>query len=72
MYVLIYHGDKPPKLPNFPKGKPDEILWGSAGKQARYLAKLRCLLSKIDEKSAKSWCRSRRKWFVANSVRCLW
>jgi transcriptional regulator with XRE-family HTH domain len=52
MYLLFYDGEKPPKLPNLPMiPRPsDTQLWGSAGKQAGYLAKLRRLLSKTDEK----------------------
>jgi transcriptional regulator with XRE-family HTH domain len=49
MYLLFYDGEEPPKLPKLPIPKPsDENLWGSTGKQARYLAKLRRLLSKTD------------------------
>ena len=41
MYQLFYDGDEPPKLPNLPKRKTDEDLWGSSGKDARFLNKLR-------------------------------
>ena len=45
MYQLFYDGEKPPELPNLPKRKlSDDIAWGSAGKDARYLSKLRRLL----------------------------
>ena len=50
MYQLFYDGDEPPKLPNLPKRKSsDDIAWGSTGKDARYLNKLRRMLSKTDE-----------------------
>jgi transcriptional regulator with XRE-family HTH domain len=50
MYQLFYDGDEPPKLANLPKRKTSgESLWGSTGKDGRYLTKLRRLLSKSDE-----------------------
>ena len=50
MYQLFYDGEEPPKLPNLPKRKSsDDIAWGSAGKNARYLSKLRSLLAKTEE-----------------------
>jgi transcriptional regulator with XRE-family HTH domain len=49
MYQLFYDGEEPPKLPNLPKRKSDETAWGSTGKNARYLSKLRRLLSKSDD-----------------------
>jgi transcriptional regulator with XRE-family HTH domain len=54
LYQLFYDGDEPPKLPNLPKRKSsDDIAWGSSGKDARYLNKLRRLLSKSDEADRK-------------------
>ena len=54
MYQLFYDGDEPPQLPNLPKRKSsDDIAWGSAGKDARYLNKLRRLLSKTEEEDRK-------------------
>src|SRR5260370_11598575 len=42
MYRLFYDGDKPPELPNLLKRKSsDEIAWGSSGKDAKYVSKLR-------------------------------
>src|ERR1700727_1290055 len=50
MYQLFYDGEEAPKLPNLPKRKSaDDIAWGSPGKQAAYLHKLRKCLSKADE-----------------------
>ncbi len=54
MYQLFYEGEEPPKLPNLPKRKSsDEIAWGSSGKDARYLSKLRRLLAKSAEEDRK-------------------
>src|SRR3989475_12956340 len=54
MYQLFYDGEEPPKLPNLPKRKSsDEIAWGSSGKDARYLSKLRRGLSKANEQDRK-------------------
>jgi len=54
MYQLFYDGDEPPKLPNLPKRKSsDNFAWGSTGKDARYLSKLRRVLSKTDEEHRK-------------------
>ena len=48
LYQLFYDGEEPPKLPHLPKRKSaGEIAWGSAGKDARLLAKLRRLLGKM-------------------------
>src|SRR5437016_95573 len=50
MYQLFYDGEEPPQLPNLPKRKSsDDIAWGSVGKEARFLNKLRRLLSKAEE-----------------------
>src|SRR6266481_8700442 len=54
MYRLFYDGEEPPKLPNLPKRKStDDIAWGSSGKDARYLSKLRRLLAKTEEGNRK-------------------
>ena len=50
LYQLFYEGEEPPKLPNLLKRTPsEENAWGSRGKDARYLSKLRRLLAKADE-----------------------
>ena len=50
LYQLFYEGEEPPQLPNLLKRKSsDDIAWGSAGKDARYLHKLRRLLGKTEE-----------------------
>jgi transcriptional regulator with XRE-family HTH domain len=54
LYQLFYDGEEPPQLPNLLKRKSsDENAWGSSGKDARYLGKLRRLLAKSDENDRK-------------------
>jgi len=54
LYQLFYDGDQPPELPNLLKRKSsDEIAWGSVGKEARYLGKLRRVLGKANEQDRK-------------------
>ena len=54
MYQLFYDGEEPPKLPNLPKrNSSDDIAWGSSGKDARYLGKLRRLLAKTEDEDRK-------------------
>jgi transcriptional regulator with XRE-family HTH domain len=54
LYQLFYDGEEPPKLPNLLKGKSsDETCWGSSGKDARFLSKLRRLLGKSDDEHRK-------------------
>ena len=50
MYQLFYDGEEPPKLANLPKLKSsDENAWGTSGRDARFLSKLRRLLGKANE-----------------------
>lgn len=50
LYQLFYDGEEPPKVPNLLKRKTsDDTAWGSTGKEARYLNKLRHLLAKTEE-----------------------
>jgi transcriptional regulator with XRE-family HTH domain len=54
LYQLFYEGEGPPVLPNLLKRKSsDETAWGSSGKDARFLSKLRRLLSKTGEQDRK-------------------
>jgi transcriptional regulator with XRE-family HTH domain len=54
LYQLFYEGEEPPKLPNLLKRKTgDDIAFGSSGKQATYLHKLRKCLSKAGEADRK-------------------
>jgi transcriptional regulator with XRE-family HTH domain len=50
MYQLFYDGEAAPKLPNLLKRKsPDDIAWGSAGKDAHMLAKFCRLFGRMQE-----------------------
>ena len=54
LYQLFYEGAEPPVLPNLLKRKSsDETAWGNSGKDARFLNKLRRLLSKTGEEDRK-------------------
>jgi len=55
MYQLFYDGEEPPKVPNLltRKSSVSGDLWGSSGKDARYLNKLRRFLSKTGEEDHK-------------------
>jgi transcriptional regulator with XRE-family HTH domain len=54
IYQLFYDGDEPPKLPSLLNRKSlERDVWGSSGKDARYLKRLRNLLSKSDENNRK-------------------
>ena len=54
LYQVFYDGEEPPKLPNLLKRKTsDDIAYGSSGKQATYLHKLRKCLSKATEPDRK-------------------
>jgi transcriptional regulator with XRE-family HTH domain len=50
LYQLFYDGEEPPQLPNLPKRKSaDDIVWGSTGKEARFLHKLRRLMGRMED-----------------------
>lgn len=50
MYQLFYDGENPPELPSLPKRKTaGDIAWGSTGKDARWLTKLRRLIARTEE-----------------------
>jgi len=54
LYQLFYEGEEPPKLPDVLKRKSsDKNAWGSSGKDARFLSKLRRILGKSDEQDRK-------------------
>jgi transcriptional regulator with XRE-family HTH domain len=51
LYQLFYEGKEPPKPPNLVKRETSgEIIWGSSGKEALYLHKLRKCLSRTAER----------------------
>jgi transcriptional regulator with XRE-family HTH domain len=50
LYQLFYDGEEPPELPRLPKRRSsDDIAFGTSGKEARFLNRLRRLLAKIQE-----------------------
>lgn len=54
MYHLFYDGEEPPQLPNLVKPtSTGENAWGSVGKDARFLSKLRRVLGKANEQDRK-------------------
>ncbi len=54
VYQLFYDGEKPPELPNLPKRRTAaDIAWGTTGKDARFLTKLRRLLARAAERDRK-------------------
>jgi transcriptional regulator with XRE-family HTH domain len=54
IYQLVYDGDKPPELPNLTERKTAaDIAWGTTGKDARFLTKLRRLLARAAEQDRK-------------------
>ncbi len=53
-YQLFYDGEEPPKLPNLPERRTAaDMAWGSSGRDARYLMKLRQHLSHMDDDDRK-------------------
>jgi transcriptional regulator with XRE-family HTH domain len=53
LYQLFYDGEEPPQLPHLARGKvPEDRAWGSSGKDARFLGKLRRLLAKTEEQES--------------------
>jgi len=54
LYQLFYDGEKPAQLPNLMKRKTSEdMVWGTKGKDALYLHKLRKCLGKAKDKDRK-------------------
>jgi len=49
MYQLFYDGKEPRKVPEILKRRSADDMWGSAGRDAVYLSKLRRLLARVDE-----------------------
>ena len=53
-YQLFYDGEEPPRAPNpLKRRSSDETGWGSSGKDARFLSKLRRVLSRTTEEERK-------------------
>jgi transcriptional regulator with XRE-family HTH domain len=54
LYQLFYEGEEPPNVPTLLRQKsPDEDAWGSFGKDAQFLSKLRRALAKANEDDRK-------------------
>jgi len=54
LYRLFYDGEVPPKLPTSLRRNPEaKLVWGTSGKNALYLSKLRRCLARIDERDRK-------------------
>jgi transcriptional regulator with XRE-family HTH domain len=54
MYKLFYDGNAPAKAPDvFKRKSSDDGLWGSSGKNAKFLNKLRRLMGKAKEEDRK-------------------
>ncbi len=54
LYQLFYEGEEPPQVPDLLKLKSsDKDAWGSSGKNARFLSKLRRVLGKVNEEDRK-------------------
>jgi transcriptional regulator with XRE-family HTH domain len=51
LYALLYDGEKPPIATSLSNGHDE---WGSSGKDARYLTKLRRCLAKMDHDERES------------------
>jgi transcriptional regulator with XRE-family HTH domain len=50
LYQIFYDGEEPPKLPNLPNRKTSaQIAWGSFGKDARFLNRLRSFLGRVED-----------------------
>jgi len=51
LYQLFYDGEEPPELPNLAKRRTAaDIAWGSSGKDARLLFRLRRFLGRVSER----------------------
>jgi transcriptional regulator with XRE-family HTH domain len=54
LYKLVYEGSAPAKAPAvFNRKSSDDGLWGSSGKDAKYLSQLRRLMGKSSEQDRK-------------------
>ena len=63
LYRLFYDGEKPPALKNALKRRSDgEEVWGSAGKEARFLLQLGAPWAVCKTTTESFSCLSRKKW----------
>lgn len=66
MYQLFYDGEEPPKMPHFPKQKPNgEATWGSSSKDVHFLNNLFRLLGQVTEEDRKLLLSFTRKMAVS-------
>lgn len=49
LYLLLYDGNEPPPIPKPPVFRNGSVAWGSTGKDAVYVEKLRRSLAKMSE-----------------------
>jgi transcriptional regulator with XRE-family HTH domain len=70
LYQIFYDGEKPPELPNLLKRKTSAgVVWGSSGKHAKYLHKLRKCLSKTGDADRKLLMAMAQKMAASGSRR---
>jgi transcriptional regulator with XRE-family HTH domain len=54
LYQLLYDGNGlPPEPASTPRKKSSDVLWGTSGKDARFVNAMRLLLSRMDENDRK-------------------
>jgi hypothetical protein len=53
LYQLFYEGEEPPNVPTLLRQKSPKDAWGSIGKDAQFLSKLRRALGKANEDDRK-------------------
>ena len=53
LYQLFYEGEEPPNVPTLLRQKSPKDAWGSFGKDARYMERLRLALGKTEEQDRK-------------------
>jgi transcriptional regulator with XRE-family HTH domain len=54
LYQHFYDGEEPPQVPDLLRRRSsDKVAWGSSGKEAQYLNKLRSLLAKTAAENRK-------------------
>ncbi|HEY2458927.1 MAG TPA: helix-turn-helix transcriptional regulator [Candidatus Acidoferrum sp.] len=65
LHQFLYDGDEPPEPPT-PAGRSGAPVWGAAGKDARYVRKLRQCLSRMKEEDRKLLLFTAQKMAVAD------
>jgi len=63
LYGLFYDGEVPPKVGNLPKDNvANDSVWGSSGKDARFLSNFRRFLGHVQKTDRKLLLASLRDW----------